>query len=129
VWSAQTATNPPAADRHQQEHDPIFLDQWYLEPWKKFAKFDGRARRKEFWVFYLCNTIFSVLLSLIDAYASDPVLFMIAVLLPSLAVGVRRMHDTDHRGWWVVVPVVQWVFACMNGTPGDNRFGTDPKRV
>jgi uncharacterized membrane protein YhaH (DUF805 family) len=116
---------------------------WYFEPWRKFAEFDGRASRKEFWVFLLGNTIFSSLAPFVldnlkerpDSSLPENVsalfvsLFMFAVLIPSLAVLVRRLHDTDHRGWWFFVPVVPWVFACMKGTPGDNRFGTDPKRV
>ena len=54
-------------------------------------------------------------------------LYSLAVLLPSVAVGVRRMHDTDHSGWWILLPIVNLIFACTEGTRGPNRFGADPK--
>jgi len=108
---------------------------WYLAPWKKYAVFAGRARRKEFWLFYLGNVTIALGLGLseglfgIAAETDESVLallFQFAVLVPSLAVAVRRMHDTDHSGWWLMIPIVGWVFCCTNGTRGANRFGADP---
>jgi uncharacterized membrane protein YhaH (DUF805 family) len=55
-------------------------------------------------------------------------IYQLAVFLPSLAVGVRRMHDTEHSGWWLLVPIVNLVFAVTPGTTGENKFGTDPNR-
>jgi uncharacterized membrane protein YhaH (DUF805 family) len=107
---------------------------WYLEVLKKYVDFDGRARRKEYWMFVLINTIISfVLMFLImktgGAKTGSVVLnlYQLAVLLPSIAVGVRRMHDTDHSGWWILCPIVNLIFACTGGTAGPNRFGPDPK--
>ena len=113
---------------------------WYFAPWKKYAVFAGRARRKEFWLFHLGNLIIALGLGLseglfgiavgIAAETDESVLgllFQLASLVPTLAVGVRRMHDTDHSGWWVIVPIVNVAFPCMNGTRGANRFGADPK--
>lgn len=54
-------------------------------------------------------------------------IYQLAILIPSIAVGVRRMHDTDHSGWWLLLPIVNLVFACTDGTRGDNRFGADTK--
>lgn len=54
-------------------------------------------------------------------------IYQLAIFLPSIAVGVRRMHDTNHSGWWIIVPIVSVVFAVMEGTRGENRFGSDPK--
>ena len=106
---------------------------WYLEPWKKYGVFTGRARRKEFWVFSLGNLILFVALAVFSEGApGDTIynvigLFYLATLVPSLAVGVRRMHDSNHSGWWVIVPLVSWMFLCVDGTRGPNRFGDDPK--
>ena len=109
---------------------------WYFAPWKKYAVFAGRARRKEFWLFHLGDLIIAFGLGLseglfgIAAETDESVLgllFQLASLVPTLAVGVRRMHDTDHSSWWVIVPIANVVFCCMNGTRGANRFGADPK--
>ena len=107
---------------------------WYLEVLKKYVDFDGRARRKEYWMFVLINTIISLVLMFLVAKTGGAKtgsvvlnLYQLAVLLPSIAVGVRRMHDTDHSGWWILCPLVNLVFACTGGTPGPNRFGPDPK--
>ena len=109
---------------------------WYLGAWKKYAVFSGRARRTEYWMFVLFNFLaamaFSftdVALGLVDDSGRGPLngLYSLAVMLPSLAVGVRRMHDSDHSGWWIIVPIVNLVFAVSEGTRGPNRFGPDPK--
>jgi uncharacterized membrane protein YhaH (DUF805 family) len=107
---------------------------WYLDVLKKYVDFDGRARRKEYWMFFLINTIISFALMFVvtmagGAKAGSMVvnLYSLAVLLPSVAVGVRRMHDTDHSGWWILLPIVNLIFACTEGTRGPNRFGADPK--
>jgi uncharacterized membrane protein YhaH (DUF805 family) len=109
---------------------------WYLEVWKKYAVFSGRARRKEYWLFFLFNLIFAFLIGATDGMlglVSDSgqgvlsTIYELAVLIPGIAVGVRRMHDTDHRGWWLFVPLVGLVFAVREGTKGPNDYGPDPK--
>lgn len=108
---------------------------WYLEVLRKYAVFVGRARRKEYWIFVLGNVIIGFVIGLVMGIAgANPngvnvpvLLFQLAILIPSLAVGVRRMHDTDHSGWWLLVPIVNLVFAVSAGTHGSNRFGVDPK--
>jgi uncharacterized membrane protein YhaH (DUF805 family) len=118
--------------------------EWYLTVWRKYADFAGRARRREYWLFALANLLVAVILVGLDVALFGPPgeggvglfsgLYGLAVLVPSLAVTVRRLHDTDHSGWWlaiVVVPIigglVLFVFQVLDGTPGDNRFGPDPK--
>jgi uncharacterized membrane protein YhaH (DUF805 family) len=119
--------------------------QWYIDVIKKYAVFSGRSRRKEFWMFVLFNAIIGIILSIIDraigttygGSANQGVLnsiYSLAVLIPSIAVGVRRMHDTNRSGWWLLinlVPCVGWiiyiVFAAQEGTAGDNQHGPDPK--
>jgi uncharacterized membrane protein YhaH (DUF805 family) len=117
---------------------------WYLEVLKKYAVFTGRARRKEYWFFVLFNVIIAIALTVVDISAGlyDDVydvgllssLYSLAVLLPSIAVSVRRLHDIDRTGWWMLIAfvplvgaIVLLVFAVLDSTPGDNRYGPNPK--
>jgi len=117
---------------------------WYLDVLKKYAVFSGRARRKEYWMFVLFNLIVAIILGIVDSMMgtiSEPYgvgmlggLYSLAVLLPGIAVGVRRLHDTDRSGWWLLIsliPVIGWivliVFFVQDSTPGENRFGPNPK--
>ncbi len=111
---------------------------WYLEPWRKYAVFSGRARRKQYWYFYLFNFIIFLMLGAIEGFlgiASETEqsvlagMYQLAVLIPSISVGVRRMHDTNHSGWWLFFPLVNLAFLLTEGQRGDNRFGPDPKVV
>ena len=99
-----------------------------------YATFSGRARRSEYWWFFLFNLIVAVLLALVmggNNLANS--LWSLATLLPSLAVGARRLHDIDRAGWWLLVgfvPVLGWLLLiywfATKGTLGPNRFGADP---
>jgi uncharacterized membrane protein YhaH (DUF805 family) len=117
---------------------------WYLEALKKYAVFGGRSRRTEYWYFVLFNLIVSIVLGWIDAllgtggsYAGAGVLsgiYGLAVLIPTLAVTVRRLHDIDRSGWWILIglvplvgAIVLLVFALLDGTPGTNQYGPNPK--
>lgn len=104
---------------------------WYLEALKKYAVFTGRARRKEYWYFVLCNMIVVMILAFIGGLADlgDILanIYQLGVLLPGIAVGVRRMHDTGRNGWWLLLPLVNLVFATQDGTSGANKYGADPK--
>ena len=101
---------------------------------KKYAVFRGRASRPEFWWYYLVYVIVSVVVILIDnAIGAGNILYVIfslALFLPTLAVTIRRLHDSDKSGWWVLIQLIPIVgtiiiliFIISNGTPGDNRFG------
>jgi uncharacterized membrane protein YhaH (DUF805 family) len=101
---------------------------------KKYVVFQGRAVRSEFWFFVLFSTILGIATYYIDIWVVGyPVLYTIAafgLLLPSLAVSVRRLHDTDRSGWWIflcLVPlvgtIVQLVWFCTRGSAAANRFG------
>lgn len=112
---------------------------------KKYADFTGRARRKEFWMFILFSFIISIVLSIIDralgltyGYKDNSgvlsSIFSLAILVPTLAVAVRRMHDTNRSGWWIAINLIcciGWIWfivlAAQEGTPGDNQYGPDPK--
>lgn len=104
--------------------------EWMLLPLKRYAQFDGRSRRMEYWMFFLFTFVVSIVLQILDAMLGLGFLYLVfalGVLVPSIAVGIRRMHDTDHSGWWILVPIVNLVFAFTPGTAGPNRFGDDPK--
>jgi uncharacterized membrane protein YhaH (DUF805 family) len=114
---------------------------WYTDVIKKYAVFNGRAARPEFWWFVLCNAIvalvINVVVGVIVGRSSGQVvsdLYSLAVLLPSLGVGIRRLHDTNRTGWWyllVFIPIIGWivliVFLAMASDPGPNTYGPNPQ--
>ena len=101
----------------------------YVDVLKKYADFDGRARRREFWLFNLGNLfVLLCIAGAVNGLDAIAVVYFLVVLVPSIAVGVRRMHDTDHSGWWLFCPVVNLSLACTKGTRGRNRYGRDPGR-
>ncbi len=105
---------------------------YYLKVLQNYATFSGRARRSEFWYFQLFNFIFSFLLGLVGGMMGFPFLsliFSLAVLIPSLAVGVRRMHDTGKSGWFLLIPIYSLILACTDGDIGANKYGGDPKPI
>jgi uncharacterized membrane protein YhaH (DUF805 family) len=109
---------------------------WYFGVLKKYAVFNGRARRKEYWMFLIFNLIILFVLGFIEGMiaksSSQGILagvYTLAVLVPTIAVGVRRMHDTDHSGWWLLFPIVNFILTLTEGTKGKNKFGPDPKAV
>jgi uncharacterized membrane protein YhaH (DUF805 family) len=115
----------------------------FLAALRRYADFAGRSRRREYWMFTLINLVgfftLSFGLTLVFGVGSGiantlPLLFWLALLIPGLAVAVRRLHDTDRSGWWfllVFVPliggIVLLVWFCTAGVPGSNQYGTDPK--
>jgi uncharacterized membrane protein YhaH (DUF805 family) len=124
-----------------------------FEPLRKYAQFDGRARRSEFWLFWLfimiVQIVFNVLVATVGGGAmtagappAGPVMglymllgaFGLAVLVPGIAVAFRRLHDTNRSAWWLLIALIPFigalvliVFYLLPGTPGENRFGPDPK--
>ena len=156
--------------------------EWMLMPLRRYAEFSGRSRRKEYWMFalllVLIYLVFAVLMVTVGAGAFMAMaagggglaagalgggamlvfglfaIFILAIIIPSIAVAVRRLHDTDRSGWWILLPLVPnvlgivagdgaiamilsvvsfglsialLVFYCLPGTRGPNRFGADPK--
>ncbi|MFY9260953.1 MAG: DUF805 domain-containing protein [Gallionella sp.] len=109
---------------------------WYLGVLQKYAEFNGRAGRQEYWMFFLFNIIIAfglgisvgILQSILGVdLGFIAMIYQLAILIPSIAVGVRRMHDTDRSGWWLIVPIAGFVFLFLDGHPNSNRFGADPK--
>ncbi len=112
---------------------------WYLQVLKKYAVFSGRARRKEYWMFVLFNTIIVFVLGFVEGLFGGPGIianiYSLAVLIPSIAVFVRRLHDTGRSGWWffigfvpLVGAIVLLVFMVKDSDPGDNQYGPNPKQ-
>ncbi|MBR9727130.1 DUF805 domain-containing protein [Shewanella intestini] len=116
---------------------------WYIKVLKQYFDFSGRARRKEFWMFLLISTIISIILSLIDkgvgtfndatGYGIISGIYSLLVLIPSIAVSVRRLHDTNHSGWWcllVLIPLlglfILAIVFCFDSKE-DNEYGPNPK--
>jgi len=117
---------------------------WYLAVLKKYAVFNGRARRKEYWMFFLFNTIFAIVAVILDnvlgtasqdtGYGLIYGLYILAVILPSLAVGVRRLHDVGKSGWWIFISLIPligsiWLLVLLatDSQPGENQYGPNPK--
>lgn len=112
---------------------------WYMKVIKDAVDFNGRSRRKEFWMFQLFNFIISIVLGVISAVVGDTDLVLstmygLMILIPSLSVLVRRLHDTGRSGWWffiILIPfvgaVVLLVFECLDSEPGVNQYGQCPK--
>jgi uncharacterized membrane protein YhaH (DUF805 family) len=99
---------------------------WAKRPLQKYADFSGRAPRAEYWWFFLATIIAYILATIIDSilglnhmvmgvYGPVALLLWLAVLVPSLAVGVRRLHDTDRSGWWLLAPIVPYVLGFVLG--------------
>ena len=113
---------------------------YYIAVLKKYAVFSGRARRKEYWMFVLFNLIISFIISLIGTFIETlfflQYLYMLAVLIPAIAVTVRRLHDTNRSGWWyfiVFIPVIGAiiliVFLAQDSQSGENQYGANPKEI
>jgi uncharacterized membrane protein YhaH (DUF805 family) len=110
---------------------------WYLAVLKNYTGFSGRASRAEYWQFAMVNFIVSSALSALSAALKTPLpslIYVVAVLVPGLAVAVRRLHDTGRSGWWLllgIVPIigtiVVFVWLCLDSEDGRNRYGTNPK--
>lgn len=124
--------------------------EWMIMPLKRYVDFSGRSRRKEFWMFYLLAVIVSVVANLLVATGMpkiDPatgvmtggggmlatiggaisLIWGLGTLIPSIAVAIRRCHDQDKSGWFILIPIYNIILMFLEGTKGPNRFGADPK--
>ena len=117
---------------------------WYLAVIKNYVGFSGRARRKEYWMFTLFNIIFAVIAIVLDnvlglaikevGYGPIYLIYVLATLLPGLAVSVRRLHDTNKSGLYLLLAfipcvggIILLVFMATEGDAGDNQYGPNPK--
>jgi uncharacterized membrane protein YhaH (DUF805 family) len=105
---------------------------YYLNFLQNYATFDGRARRSEYWYFTLFNIIIIFVLGFVDGLMGINVLsniYILATLIPSVAVTIRRIHDVGKTGWYCLVPIYNFILECTEGTMGPNKYGPDPKRL
>jgi len=119
---------------------------WYLKVLKEYDDFNGRARRKEYWMFILFNIIFAVIALILDfilviaiegiGYGPLYGLYALAMLIPGLAVSIRRLHDVGKSGWMILIYLIPligaiWLFVLMvtDSNPGENQYGANPKEV
>jgi uncharacterized membrane protein YhaH (DUF805 family) len=117
---------------------------WYLKVLKNYAGFSGRAQRAEYWFFFLFNMIASILLLVVDGVLGTfdmasglgllYAVYSLAVLIPSVAVSVRRLHDIGKSGWWLLIafipfvgPIVLLVFFILDSQVTENTYGPNPK--
>ena len=118
---------------------------WMLMPLRRYADFNGRSRRKEYWMFLLGVLIVAIVLGIIEGvlglngmvagvYGPLTLLLVLALIVPGIAVQVRRFHDQDKSGWFVLLALIPFlgglivlVFMCLGGTKGPYRFGPDPE--
>ena len=110
---------------------------WYLEALKKYAVFSGRARRKEYWMFLLFHIIITVAIVFIADFFTLPriiTIYALGLIIPTIAVQVRRLHDTGRSGWWslmnfipLIGPIVLIILLVQQGSNEENKFGKNPK--
>ena len=141
---AQSQIEPPEHNQNQlgESDEVLYLESpmpWYIRNYidvlKRYVLFDGRASKREFWWFTLINSIISfcvlpaitaILGVFIGFKPSLAQIYNLAVFLPSLAVGIRRMKDTGRSGWWVCVPIINIMFWVSASEPRDNQYGPPP---
>ncbi len=107
----------------------------YVDILKKYNDVTGRARRSEYWYFVLINTLASQILVLLNALLFNGseligwliILFDLAILIPTVAVAIRRMHDVGKSGWYLLIPIYNLILICTEGANAPNLYGPDSK--
>lgn len=97
---------------------------------KNYANSSGRARRREYWGFFLINLLVSMAFGVVVAVTKIDyinTIYSVAVLLPSICLGIRRMHDVGKSGWFLLIPIYNFILAVTAGEAGSNEYGADPK--
>jgi uncharacterized membrane protein YhaH (DUF805 family) len=140
---------PPLKKTYTKNKESIYTEKttnWYLKCLKQYADFSGRARRKEYWMFALFNMIFFIVAMILDnvlgltvgelPYGAFYFLYALAVLIPGLAVSVRRLHDVGKSGWMILISLIPivggiWLLVLMltDSNLEENQFGANPKTV
>lgn len=101
--------------------------EWYLKVVRdNYANFKGRATRQEYWMFYLFHFIFIIVVGVIDVVTGlgfiSP-LYNLALFIPSIAAGIRRMHDVGKSGWFFLIPIYNLILAVSSSDPNTNQYG------
>lgn len=156
VKAATPNTPPPLQTTSIQSISAVTIKSenpfmYYINAFKRYADFNGRARRKEYWFFALFSSLIYILLSIIesvigavyfawiDYQTAIPIgiltsLYTLAVIVPGLAITTRRLHDTNRSGWWQLLNLIPFigfiillVFLCFDSQFGENKYGKNPK--
>jgi len=117
--------------------------EWYLKVLRQYADFNGRARRKEYWMFALINFLIGLVIGFVDGFTGTVGaagigflggIYNLAILIPGIAVGVRRLHDIGKSGWMllvVLIPIIGFIWLIIllatEGVEGENEYGPNPK--
>lgn len=120
---------------------------WYVKVIKNYANFEGRARRQEYWMFVLFNMLFAFAAIILDNvfgitfseqinYGPFYAIYSLAVFIPGLAVGIRRLHDIGKSGWYILLGLIPcigsiWLIVLLatDSQPGENEYGPNPKGI
>jgi len=103
---------------------------YFLEAFKKYADFDGRASRKEFWFFVLFNMIICSAIQIIAGRNSMLLqLYQLIIIVPIIALAIRRMHDIGKQGWFILIPIYNIILYCKAGDSLINKYGTKPQEL
>ncbi|MBK7845658.1 MAG: DUF805 domain-containing protein [Bdellovibrionales bacterium] len=104
---------------------------WYLKAFSDYANFAGRSSRREFWMFSILNPIFYIAIAMVCVFlglsTKIATIYLMVSLIPSFAVSVRRMHDTNRSGWYLLIPFYTIVLFCLPGDTTENAYGPNPK--
>lgn len=106
--------------------------EYFLKCLRLYATFEGRARRAEYWYFYLFVFLISMVASFVAGMINLPALSLIVslgLIIPNIAAGVRRMHDVGKSGWFLLIPIYNLILAITPGEVGPNKYGPDPKNA
>jgi uncharacterized membrane protein YhaH (DUF805 family) len=119
---------------------------WYIKVLKNYTNFSDRARRKEYWMAFLFNVIFAFIMIILDhifgivitgvGYGPLYIIYGLALLIPGIAVTIRRLHDTGRSGWWLFIGLVPFIGAIwllvllvLDSQQGENKYGSNPKVI
>ncbi|QDT28842.1 Inner membrane protein YhaH [Gimesia panareensis] len=118
---------------------------WYLTVIKKYADISGRARRKEYWMFVLINMLIAIVIWILGAIIGDTKglisvslsgLYSLFIFLPYWTVTIRRLHDTNKSGWWILInlipffgQIIMFIFMVIDSDPDTNSYGPNPKQA
>lgn len=105
---------------------------YYFKVLQNYATFSGRARRSEYWYFFLFNCVAAFVIGFIGGLTQIyflGIIYSLAVFIPGIAVGVRRMHDVGKSGWFLLIPIYNLILAFTEGEKGTNQYGVDPKEI
>lgn len=111
---------------------------YVMQAFNKYAVFEGRSSRSEYWYFVLFNFLVGLVLGVVDSVSGLVVgegtgilgtIYSLATLVPSIAVGVRRMHDVGKSGWFLLIPIYNLILAVTDSEHGSNRFGPNPHGI